>query len=103
MSAPDDPDLWSKIATGAAGVAASLAGLVWGDMKHRLNSIESVIYKKAEKEEMDRQRDNVNTLFDKLDEQARRSDGRFTEVIELINERHLQVIAKLDTKQDKPR
>ena len=103
MSVPDDPDLWSKLATGAAGLAATLAGVVWGDMRHRIGKVESTVSKKADKEEMDRQRNNVDSLFEKLEGHARRSDERFSEVVTLINERHLQLMTKLDTKQDKRR
>ena len=102
MSAPEH-GFWADAATWIAGAAASLVGAVWGEMKHRVGKVETGLSKKADKDEMDRQRDNVDTLFEKLEGHARRSDERFTEVVTLINDRHLQIMSKLDTKQDKRR
>ena len=102
MSAPE-PGFFAEAAGWIASAAAGLATIVWGDMKHRVGKVESGLSMKADKVEMDRQRNNVDSLFEKLEGHARRSDERFTEVIDLMHKLHRETSDKLDRKQDKRR
>ena len=66
MAVPDDAGLLEKAVTWIAAGAASLVGLVWGDMKHRVGKVEKALEFKAEKNELDRQRGHVEKIFDRL-------------------------------------
>ena len=103
MSTPDDPSLWVKLATGAATIAAALAAVVWGDVKSRVKDVEEGLFKKADRDEMNRQRDNITELFTKVDEQTRRTEDRFDKVTTLMHELHREIMGALDRKQDKRR
>lgn len=85
----------AKVMAAAAAVIAP----IWG--VHRW--IDGRLEKKADKSEFDRQRDHIGSLFNKLEEHARRSDDRFDKVTTLINDLHRETMDKLDRKQDKRR
>ena len=102
-STPDEIGFWTKAATWAAGSAATLAAIVWGDMRLRVSGVENGLKEKADKVEMDRQRNNVNDLFNKLDEHNLLVSTKFDNMTTLIHELHRQTMDKLDKKQDKRR
>ena len=104
MSAsPDEIGFWTKAATWAAGSAATLAAIVWGDMRMRVSDVEKGLKEKADKAEMDRQRDNVSGLFNKLDDHNRIVSDKFDMMTTLIHDLHRETMDKLDRKQDKRR
>ena len=104
MSAsPDEIGFWTKAATWAAGSAATLAAVVWGDMRLRVSEVEKGLREKADKVEMDRQRDNVAGLFNKLDDHNRIVSDKFDMMTTLIHDLHRETMDKLDRKQDKRR
>ena len=98
---PSDPDLWSKVATACAGVAGTLAGWAWKDMKSDVRRLEAQLANKVDISEMDKQRENITSIFDKMEDHGRRMEGMYSKVIDLINNRHIELMNKLDTKQDK--
>lgn len=100
---PDEIGFWTKAATAAASVATGLAAIVWGDMRIRVGKVEDALSKKADHSEMERQRDNVNELFNKLDEHNRNVTSKFDAMTSLIHELHGKTMDKLDRKQDKRR
>ena len=100
---PDEIGFWTKAATWAAGSAAALAGIVWGDMRMRVFGVESGLKEKADNAEMERQRDNLAQLFDKLDSHNRNVTVKFDTMTTLIHDLHNKTMEKLDKKQDKRR
>ena len=103
MATPDDIGFWAKVATGAATLATGMAAVVWGDMTRRVTKVEDGLGRKADKDEMERQRNNVNELFNKLDEHNLIVSQKFDTMTTLIHELHRQTMEKLDRKQDKRR
>jgi hypothetical protein len=75
-TSPDEITIWSKVAAGAAGLAATLAGLVWKDAQRRVEKAESGIAdlraNKADKSTVETHRqENRETfinVFKKLDD-----------------------------------
>jgi len=101
MNPPDDLHGWSKVATVAASLAAALAGVVWGDAKRRVEKIESGLATKADKSEMERQRDHVERLFEKLDEQGRRFEDGFRDLSETMHAQHAELLREVAKKVDR--
>jgi hypothetical protein len=99
--APDEMDLWTKLATGAAGLCTALVSLVWADYRKRVDKVEAELDTKADKTEMDRQRDHIGKLFDKLEEHARRSEDGQRQIMATIHSNHSQVLTALAKKADK--
>lgn len=89
MPAPDPEgfSLLSKVIGAAAAIVVPIgAAYKW---------IDSRFEKKADKEELYRQRDNIAKLFDKLDEHQRSDADNFSKVMDRMNEIHVDLIERL--------
>lgn len=93
--APDPSAFWGMIATGASGLVMALLGLIWSDYRKKVERIESQLEGKVDKAEMERQRDNVATLFEKLDFHAQKDTEQFRELTEMIHRNHVAVMERL--------
>lgn len=91
---PFDSDTWSKIAGGAATIAASLAAMVWKDTTKKLDS-------KADKEDVDRHREHIVKLFEKLEEHARSDSEHFAEIMQTIHVNHVELLREVSKKADR--
>lgn len=79
----------------AWGALVALIGLVWTQHNRRIDALEKAMSDgdKANAYEIDRQRDNIAKLFDKLEEHGQRSEARH---IELLNALHAGLSSKAD-------
>lgn len=101
MSTPDELSFWTKAATWVAGGAATLAGLVWGDMKRRVNNVEKELKSKAEKLELDRNRDHVANLFTEQIKIRKEMNEGFSQVKDMMHEYHTEILRELSHKADR--
>lgn len=79
----------------AWGGILALIGLVWTQHGRRIDALEAAMEKgdRENGEEINRQRDNIAKLFDKLEEHGIRSEQRH---IELLNALHNGLSGKAD-------
>lgn len=79
----------------AWGGILALVGLVWTQHDRRIDALEAAMKKgdQANGDEINRQRDNIAKLFDKLEEHGQRSEQRH---IELLNALHKGLSSKAD-------
>jgi formiminotetrahydrofolate cyclodeaminase len=91
---PFDSETWAKIAGGAATLAATLAGMVWKDTTKKLDG-------KADKEDVDRHRDHIVKLFEKLEEHARSDSEHFAEIMQSIHSNHVELLREMGKKVDR--
>lgn len=77
--------------TVAASLVVSIAALAFGMWKYLHTQLNS----KADKVELDRQRDNIATLFEKVDEHARHNDELHEKVIQNMHEMHVDLLEKI--------
>lgn len=97
MSTPDPEGmtLLAKVMGAAVAVGAPIvAGYKW---------IGGQLDKKADKSEVDRHRDYFVKVFDKIEEHAKSSQQNFVSIKDMIHQNHIDLIEKLETKQDKKR
>lgn len=80
----EDPGLWSQAGEWITGSVAALIALVWADNKRRVDKVEDKIESKADKEEMDRQRDNITSIFDKIEGVQKQIHAMHVDILEKI-------------------
>lgn len=68
------------------GVVLTLLGVVWAMLNTRIGRGEA---------EMDRQRNNIATLFDKLEAHNAEDRDRFEKLVEKINTSHLKLVDEI--------
>lgn len=71
--------VWKKTEAGVEALEASKAG------KKDFDDLERKVDAKADAAEMDRQRDNISKIFDRLDEYTRRAEDRHREVLTALH------------------
>lgn len=76
-----------KILDYAWVVIGALLGVVWKMLNSRIEAVEHHIEEidSAHTSEMNRQRDNIAKLFDKLEEHGRRSEQRHVEILQALH------------------
>lgn len=92
-ASPDEVGFWTKLAVGAAGVASTLAGLVWKDAQRRVEKAEAGISKldreKADKSTVETQRKETRetfiTVFEKIDDLKNTMNNQHQRILEAIN------------------
>lgn len=77
MTPPDDPSFWKTAFEWAWAVVATLGGLVWKSQNEKIE---------GQAKEIDRQRDNISKLFDKLETHGQRSEDRHHELLKAIHQ-----------------
>lgn len=85
----------SNLLDWAWGALVALIGAVWTLHNRRIDALERAMSEgdRANANEIDRQRDNIAKLFDKLEEHGQRSEARH---IELLNALHAGLSSKAD-------
>ena len=76
----NDADLWRYVTGGFAAIAATVAGWAWKDTKG----------------DIDRNRAHIVTLYQKLEEHARRDEEHFSEVRETMHAHHAELIREIN-------
>jgi hypothetical protein len=91
-----DPSLWTKLLENVWAGVLALGGIVWNMQREQIKDIRKECKDSAEanSRELDRHRDVMGKLFDKLEEHARRSEDRHRELLHALHD-------GLDRKVDK--
>ena len=97
----NDVSIWSKIAEYGAQIVGALLVVVWGDAKRRFTKLETAIEEKADKEELDRQRDNIAHLFKENADMRKDMNGGFQRITDLIHSGQIQIMSELAKKADR--
>lgn len=97
MTAETDPTLWQKLAEHAWAGVLALGAIVWSMQREQIKDIRKECHEEAEhnENELNRQRDVMGKLFDKLEEHGRRSEDRHRELLTALHD-------GLNRKVDKP-
>jgi hypothetical protein len=87
MAAEADPGLIGKLMEWGWAAISALLGVVYTMHNKRMDKIEASIVEgdSANRAEIDRQRDNVAKLFDKLEQHAQRSEDRHVEILTALH------------------
>lgn len=100
MSA-EDPSFWKDAVGWVAAGAATLIGAVWGENKYRMAKLEEKIGQKADKDELDRQRDHIGELFRENADLRKDMNGGLHRITELIHSGQVQILTELAKKADR--
>ena len=92
MQTPDELGFWAKLAVWAAGIASMLAAIVWKDAQRRVEKVEEALDEKADKDELDRQRDNITALFEKGEHIEREMNKGFQSLAMQIHNAHVELL-----------
>ncbi len=87
-----DPEGMSLLGKVIAAGTALATPIVW---------LWTKLDKKADKVEVDRQRDNIGKLFEKLDEHAQADATSFQKMFERMSDNHAEVLRALSDKADR--
>lgn len=96
MQPESDVGLWQKLFENAWAGLLALGGVVWNMQRQEIKNIRKDCKESAEanERELDRHRDVMGKLFDKLEEHGRRSEDRHRELLHALHD-------GLDRKADK--
>lgn len=92
MSAPDDPDILSKVTAGLGAALTALATWAWAHTHKRVDAVDAKIDGKASTVEVDRHRDHIAKLFDKVQELSDKTDMRFSKMESDNFSRHVELL-----------
>lgn len=94
MSAPqpDEMGLAAKIMAGLGAALAALGTWAWAHTHSRIKDVEMKADSKASIEEVDRHRDHIAKLFDKIAELSDKTEVRFSVMEKAGFERHIELL-----------
>jgi flagellar basal body-associated protein FliL len=98
---PDEIGFWTKFAMAASGLVAALAGALWNDSKKRVDGIELALDGKADKDEVNRHRDYIGRIFEKIEQSSRRNEEGIDKLKDMIHRNHIETLNALSRKADK--
>lgn len=93
MSLEKDPSVWQWL----LGSAASAVGGLFGYHKY----LDGRFAKKADKDEVNRHREHIAKLYDKVSEGQKENSAMFSEVMKTIHGNHVELLRELGRKVDK--
>jgi hypothetical protein len=97
----DDPGLWKWMTGGLATAASGLAAYVWNDSRKKLDEkADKEDLAKADKE-IDRQREHIAKIYEKLEEHARSDSAHFAEVLGTMHAHHAELLREMGRKADR--
>lgn len=97
----DEPSLWGKI---ISGLCSLVVGLLWYIKRHtdkKMETIEAALELKADKDELDRQRDHVAELFRENAAIRKDMNGGFQRITDLLHSGQIQIMSELSKKVDR--
>ena len=89
---PDDVGLAAKIMGGLGAALAALGTWAWAHTHSRIKDVDMKADTKASSEEVDRHRDHIGKLFDKVQELSDKTEVRFTVMEKAGFERHIELL-----------
>ena len=88
----DDNNLVTKILGGIAAGLGALATWGWAHTHKRIDKMEERTEEKASNSEVNRQRDNISLLFEKISELGDKTEVRFSRVEQQAADRHVELL-----------
>lgn len=82
--ATEDPGVLKQLLEWAWAVVGALVSVAWGMLNARIKKVEEGMETKADKAELDRQRDNISKIFDKIDGLKDDMNNKFDSIKDLI-------------------
>ena len=103
MSAPQPDDVgWMAKALAAMGVALTgLATWAWQHTHSRIKDVDMKTDGKASTEEVERHRDHITKLFDKIEELSDKTEVRFTVIESRASDRHVELLKAIHESRNK--
>lgn len=92
MTAPDDPGILAKVTVGLGAALTALGTWAWHHTHARIKDTETKMDSKASSDEVDRHRDHISKLFDKVQELSDKTDLRFAAVEARASDRHVELL-----------
>lgn len=95
MSNEGDPTLWRQVVEWMWAPLGAMIGVVWNMLHKRIDGLEAKLESgdHANSDEIDRQRDNIAKLFDKLEQHSQRAEDRHRELLTAL---HVGLAGKVD-------
>ena len=94
MNTPDDQTLkW--IMGIIASLFAAMIGWLYNGTIGRIKKVEEKLDAKADTEEMNRQRDNIGQLFEKLDEHGQRDAEQFRDITQIMSLNQVELLREI--------
>ena len=95
MASEADPALWKQFIDWMWAPIGALVGVAWNMLHKRIDSVEARVddLNDQQTSEMNRQRDNIAKLFDKLEQHSQRAEDRHRELLTAL---HVGLAGKAD-------
>lgn len=81
-----DPGLWEQVAKYLWGILVPAGWWIFNKQDKRMDSLEEAMKTKADNAEMDRQRDHIEKIFDKIEEVKKEVSDKHAELLTAIYE-----------------
>ena len=98
---PEDVGLAAKIMAGMGAALAALGTWAWAHTHKRIEQVDKKAESKASAEEVDRHRDHIAKLFDKIGELSDKTEIRFAAVESKASDRHVELLNAIHSIKDK--
>src|SRR3990167_16968 len=89
---PEDIGIAAKIMAGLGAALAALGTWAWAWTHRRIESVDKKADSKASAEEVDRHRDHIAKLFDKISELSDKTEIKFTVLERQSTDRHIELL-----------
>jgi len=89
---PDDVGLAAKIMGGLGAALAAIGTWAWAHTHARIKDVDMKADTKASAEEVDRHRDHISKLFDKISELSDKTEIKFTVLERQSTDRHIELL-----------
>ena len=86
---------WQEIAKYLWTALVPAGWWIFKKQDERVNNLEKAMDKKADETEMDRQRDNITSIFEKIDEHARRDEQMHNTILGKLHDMHVDLLEKI--------
>lgn len=97
----DEVSMFKWVIGGAVSAVATLTGVVWHENRERMKLLEAKLDHKADKSEMDKVEATQAKVFDLMRGIQNEIASSTLNLSNIINAKHLEVMAKLADKQDR--
>lgn len=97
----DDPGMWKEAAKYLWTVVAAVGAYLWKKQDTQMRDLEKALDSKADKDEMDRQRDNISKLFDQQAALRGEMARGFGELKDIMHKGLLDITREVARKADK--
>ena len=89
-----DGIVW-KLLSAAVAALSAVVTWAWVHTHGRIEKVDKKSDDKADRAEVDRHRDHISKLFDKISDMDRRTEQRFMEVERISHDRHVELLGAI--------